>query len=367
MSIHRHDGARGPRWEVRWREGGRNRSRTFRSEDDALLHEAAMRRRNQLGAFAPSDPSPMLLADYIEHWVKTSGVEWAVTTLRTRGHLADKWIDPYIGHVPLRELGRARVREFRADIIRAGSPPTNTNNVMRVLSAALGKAEDEGLIPTNPCRRLGQVRQERTRRDALPEAILLRLIKEAPTPRDGAIVALAALAGLRPAEIVALTWGDIGGKLIDVHSSVQGGERGPVKNGRPRSVPIEPALNRALARAKGHTPLASDLVAPGTRGGYLNFGMWSRNVWRPLRDSVGANDAPFYNLRHSAISRWIAQGHDLMTVSGWAGHGPDVTLKVYAHQFQQSRQQAARSGPSSSSARRARSPRRGSAAPGQTA
>jgi len=351
MSIHRHDGGRGPRWEVRWREGDRNRSRTFRSEDDALAHQAAMRRRHELGAFAPSEPSRMLLSDFIEHWIRTSGVEWAKTTLRTRVHLLDKWVDPYIGHVPLRELGRTRVREYRAEIIRAGSPPTNTNNVMRVLSAALGRAEDEGLIPVNPCRRLGQVRQDRPARDALPEDVLFRLIDSAPTPRDAAIVALAGLAGLRPAEIVALEWGDIQDGVIHVHSSVQGGERGPVKNGKPRTcLNTEPALNHALAQARGKTrPSASDLVAPGARGGYLNFAMWSRRVWRPLREAAGAPGASFYSLRHTAISRWIGQGHDLMTVSGWAGHGPDVTLKVYAHQFQRSRQRAAQSGPSSSS------------------
>ena len=346
MSIHRKDGARGERWEVRWREGGRNRSRTLRSEIEAVAFQAEINRRQGMGAFAPAEPSPLPLREYLEIWFRTSGVQWAHTTRVTRGYLIDKWIDPFIGHVPLRELGRARVKEYRAGIIRAGSRPTNTVNVMRVLSAALGVAEEDGFIPVNPCRRLGAVRQDRPKRDAIPEEILFRLIDSAPTARDAAIIAACGLAGLRPAEMVALRWDDTDGGVIHVHESVQGGERGPVKNGKPRSIPIESALDAALARAREMTsPGAGVLVAPGARGGYLNWSMWGRKVWQPLCAKAGLGRIAPYSLRHTAISRWIARGEDLMTVSTWAGHGPDVTLKVYAHQFQQAKTQAARTDP----------------------
>lgn len=343
MSIQRKDGSRGPRWEVRWLEGERHRSRTLRSEEDALALQAEILRRQRMGAFAPQEPSSMLLRDFIAQWLRTSGPEWSPTTLLRRGPMIDKWIDPYIGHVPLRELGRARVREWRADIIRDGSAPTNTNNVVRVLSAAMGVAESEGLIPINPCLRLPPVKQAKPERRALPEEALLRLIELAPTERDSAFVALMGLAGLRPAEVVALQWGDTEGGVIHVHASVQDGERRPTKNGRPRTVPVEPALDLVLARAGGNpVPAASDLVAPGARGGYLNYTVWARRVWRPMCEAAGIGRTPPYSLRHTAISRWIAQGHDLMTVAAWAGHGSaEMTLRHYAHLFERARRQGA--------------------------
>jgi integrase len=35
-----------------------------------------------------------------------------------------------------------------------------------------------------------------------------------PTPRDAALISLLAYAGLRPGEVLALTWGDIGDNTI---------------------------------------------------------------------------------------------------------------------------------------------------------
>jgi len=343
MSVQRKDGARGPRWEVRWLEGDRHRSRTLRSEEEALALQAEILRRQRMGAFAPQEPSSMPLREFLAQWFRTSGPEWSPTTLSRRGPMVDKWIDPYIGHVPLRDLGRARVREWRADIMRDGCRPTNTQNVVRVLSAALGVAESDGLIPINPCLRLPPVKQQTPERRALPEDDLMNLIDLAPTPTDSAFIALMGIAGLRPAEVVALQWGDIDGGVIHVHASVQDGERRPTKNGKPRAVPVEPALDLVLAQAGGNPePAASDLVTPASQGGFVNYPMWARRVWRPLCAATGIGKTAPYTLRHTAISRWIAQGNDLMTVAAWAGHGSaEMTLRHYAHLFERARRRAA--------------------------
>jgi len=38
-----------------------------------------------------------------------------------------------------------------------------------------------------------------------------------------------------------------------------------------------------------------------------------------------------YDLRHAAVSTWLAAGVSPTIVAQWAGHGVDVLLKVYAH------------------------------------
>jgi hypothetical protein len=45
MSVHKHGSA----WRVRWRAGGRQRSRTFNRKGDASKFDAEMTRRLQLG------------------------------------------------------------------------------------------------------------------------------------------------------------------------------------------------------------------------------------------------------------------------------------------------------------------------------
>ncbi len=41
-----------------------------------------------------------------------------------------------------------------------------------------------------------------------------------------------------------------------------------------------------------------------------------------------------YDLRHAAVSTWLAAGVDATQVATWAGHSVAVLLKVYAHTIQ---------------------------------
>lgn len=355
MSIHQKDGARGVRYQVRWREGERNRQRSFPSLREAQAFELSISHTKRYGAFAPQEPSAMLLRDFIERWMTTSGIAWAKTTLISRASLCDRWIDPFIGHVPLRELGRSRVRDFRAEIMAKGSSPTNTNNVMRCLSAALGVAESEGLVPVNPCLRLGAVKQGPRNRQAVPEDVVQALIDRAKTPRDRAIIGLCAYAALRPAEILSLTVVDLDSGWINVASSVQYGERVTDKNSRPRSVPISDTLKPLLAQAASTGSANEKLVAPNEEGGFLDWHNWSRDVWRPIRDAV-APGLVFYSLRHTAVSRWIGEGNDVVHVAEWAGHSVETCLKHYAHLWNRSRRPVVRTAPASAPSSEASAP-----------
>lgn len=338
MSIHVRQGKSSPAYVVRWREGNKNRSRAFPSMTEAEEFQVAVKRNARLGAFAIAEPSSMSLGAFLERWFRTSGVTWASTTMRNRASLIDRWIDPLLGHVPLRELGRARVRDFRAEILNDGSSATNTNNVIRCLSAALTAAADEGLIPGNPCLRLGKIPESKPDRETLDPTHVRLLLLGAPTERDRRVIGLCAFAALRPAEIVSLTWGDIDSDWISVTGSVQEGERGSTKTRRPRTVPVGPALKPLLA---GVAENADGLVAPANEGGFLDWTNWSRDVWRPLRSRCQMSTV-FYSLRHTCISRWLMDGHDPLTVASWAGHGVDVTTRVYARAIRSARRQSQR-------------------------
>jgi len=55
-----------------------------------------------------------------------------------------------IGDVRLRDLGPARLREWRDEMVMAGASPHACLHVMKTLSSALGAAVDDGKIPSNP-------------------------------------------------------------------------------------------------------------------------------------------------------------------------------------------------------------------------
>jgi hypothetical protein len=58
MSVHRETLPSGRRvYRVRWRDGDRNRSRSFERRADAEQFDADERRRQRMGAHAPAEPS----------------------------------------------------------------------------------------------------------------------------------------------------------------------------------------------------------------------------------------------------------------------------------------------------------------------
>lgn len=342
MSIHKRTTNAGIRWDVRYRVNGKQVSRSFTTRKDADAFEAEQKRRKRMGSFAPQEPSAESLSNFLVRWFNTG--QWAKTTAIGRAQLVDKWIVPFIGDVPLRELGRARVREYRAEIVRAGSPPTNTNNVMRCLSAALTVAVEDGLIPFNPCYRLGTVPASKPQRRAYPKRITNDLLFFMPTLRDRAILLLMRDAGLRPAEVVGLQWSDVHRYTLTIYDTVQLRETVPTKSGNFRTIPIEGELQIALACLPRHHD--DDYVVPGDRGGPLNWKMWTRRVWGPAKRAVHTKAVP-YDMRHTYAS-WliIEQGLDVATVAARMGHSsPRVTLDHYVHLFQQARAQDGRSDP----------------------
>lgn len=340
MSVHKRRTKSGVVYDVKWRESGKQRSRAFLDLATAEQFDIERKRAKRMGAFREAEPSDQPLSNFLERWFSTG--QWAKTTATSRAQLSDRWIEPYIGSIPLRELGRARVRDFRAEIMRAGSPPTNTNNVMRCLSAALGVAADEGLIPYNPCLRLGRVPQPKPQRRAYPKKVTGALDKAMPSDRDRAIFRLLLHAGLRPAEVAGLQWKDVGDHTLTVYDTIQSGEVVSTKTELFRSIPVEPDLADALARLPRHHE--DDFVCPGERGGALNWKMWTRRVWGPARDKAGTTAVP-YEMRHTYASALIIErGLDVVTVAAFMGHSsPRVTLDHYAHLFQQVRAQAVQS------------------------
>ena len=103
-----------------------------------------------------------------------------------------------------------------------------------------------------------------------------------------------------------------------------------------RAVPIFPSARKALV---GLMDLAIDygrfdpeteiLLSP--RGKPIHSSNFYRRVWRPALDSVGL-DYRWNDLRHTCVSRLVAEGADVALVQAVAGHSdPRITLQRYTH------------------------------------
>ncbi|MBW3665892.1 MAG: tyrosine-type recombinase/integrase [Actinobacteria bacterium] len=106
----------------------------------------------------------------------------------------------------------------------------------------------------------------------------------------------------------------------------------------------QPSGYRALISAPTPDELAEHLLgvhdAPdayvftAAGGGPLRVTNFRRRRWYPAVEAAGLDGLRLHDLRHTAVSLWIAGGANPKQVSTWAGHtSVSFTLDRYGHLF----------------------------------
>jgi len=217
--------------------------------------------------------------------------------------------------------------------------------ILVVLGRILGSAVREGLIASNPVRRLEKEERPQTERKQLPaldHAAIGRLIAATPA-RYRTLLTVSVLTGIRQSEALGLRWQDVdltnGLIRIAVQLSRQRQLMEPKTKAAKRELPIPPSLVTLLQRHKqqaferGHAK-PSDLVFCSQTGGPLQH----RNIVRRGLDQAletgGLPKLTWHDLRHVAASMMIAQGASVAYLARLLGHAsPATTLNTYAHEF----------------------------------
>lgn len=311
------------RYRVRVRGAdGKQRSvgATFARKADA--EDALADLRAQRVKLSPSGS----VAAFIETWLESAS-------------LAPRTRDLYGSHVAnhiLPTLGTVQLRDLTADVIRvwyAGldTGPAAKARAYRVLRAALNVAVADRLIPSNPCtvRGAGQTppKQHATRILTIEQ---IEALAAAIEPRFRLVPLLAGYGGLRWAEILGLRSEDVGPSWVRVvRQRTQGRKSGfdvtqPKSRAGARTVHLPPHVMAIIAAT---TPTDGYLVPAITR---TNF----RRPWRRALAACAIDGAWVHDLRHTAVTLWIAAGATPVTVQRMIGHASiALTFGTYGHLF----------------------------------
>jgi integrase len=284
VDLHRKSNGK---WELRWREGSRRRSRTFDRKKDAEDFEADRRRRRQLGQAAVPDDVP--LREFSKTYWRLHAIPNLAPSTR------DFYLRTLSNHIVPR-LGDYGVRELTPNL--RDSPHI--------------------FLPQ-------EVEEVRSRLTSL---------------RDRTLVSVLAYSGPRPEEVVCrLAWDDVGDRTIRY--------RGTKKGGKVRFTPLlEPLADdlREWFLASGR-PDARAPVFPSRYGEFWGRALWAnwrRRVWQgePERRydrggrkaTVGCAPAGTRprDLRSSFITLQIYGGVPLTTIAKQCGTGVTMIEKHYA-------------------------------------
>jgi integrase len=323
MSVHK----TGRGYVVRWRDGQRNRQRTFDRRADAQSWDAEVRRRRQLGTLAQLDTGTTTLDAYVtETWAPVYAVLLAPRTREVYGQSYDRHIAPMLGNVPLRAITPAVVARWQARALAHGHDALV--KARTVLSSIIQTAVEAELLAANPVRtvRAPRAPMRDEVRPLAPTAV--EALRAQLDHRDAVLVSLMAYAGLRPGEARTLRWGHVQERTLVI---------GAAKTGRRRTVRLLEPLAQDLREwrmACGRPGDDRPVIPRPSDGGELSaksFNVWRGDTFVPALEAADLGRARPYDLRHSFASLLLHEGRSVIYVARQLGHDARYTLGTYGH------------------------------------
>jgi integrase len=333
---------RSGRWQVRYRDGTKQFSRSFDTKKEAEDFEANTHVRRRQGEWV----DPRGARTRFDEWAEQVFDSWRhlrpTTRARYRNAL-DTQLLARFGDYQLGELTRLELDTWVSEI-STGYAPSTVHKAAILMGKILDAAVDNKLIANNTMRRI-KLPAIPNKRDDVVFLTHEQIDRLADCVGDDyrAAVYVGAYCGLRAGELLGLRIKDLDmlRKELTVQNAVweadgQQGEGPPKTKASIRRVPIAPRaleeLAAHLAREERRDPEAYVFAAP--QGGAWRASNFRNRVWRQATIAAGLDGMVIHELRHTAVAHWIDQGATPEQVAAWAGHRSVVTVyDRYAHHF----------------------------------
>lgn len=299
----------------------------------------------------PTTSAPMF-ANFLEDWLVAQRLRLRPTTLLSYESVAQSYLIPRFGHRAVHDITTRDVNVLYADLMNGGAVrkdslcANSVRHVHIVLSRALDSAVLQGLLERNPAWGCTVPRQNRPRFTAPvwtddQVQIFLAFLDGHP---HRALYRLALATGMRRAELLGLSWNDLGIADVTVRQGltmVAGRFHvASSKTRRPRTISIDAETSLLLERhrlweaLKDRSPEATgrqwNLVFTDHVGGPLDPSV----ITHEFRTLVAQSPLPrirLHDLRHTHATLLLGAGIPLHVVSARLGHSARTTFEYYAH------------------------------------
>ncbi len=276
------------------------------------------------------------------------GVEYRHGEGVTAGHIMKS-----LGDRPAAKITTAEVEALLDAVAATGVSPRTVNRVRAVVSAVFGFGVKSSRykLPANPVS--GADKRREPQRGALvyysleeveaaARALADGLHREggadevggAEDRQDAEAVRVAAYAGLRLGELLALRWRDVDwtGSALTIGRALSAGVETSTKSGHVRRVPLADRAAAALDRLsqRGNFTESDDLVFINSLGRGLD-GSALRRRYKRARNAAGLRPLRWHDLRHTFGSLLAHGGVDLVTIQHAMGHSQLATTSRYLH------------------------------------
>ena len=318
-------------WWVRIYNGGRQQWFKCDTKSQAKALYGRVRAEIREGKFFPDKFAPhksLTLGTWINRCLESSTNRGVINERR----YGRRWIG-YLGRrilnqITVEDLKRIQAK-MRAKLKKKVQQPdqrqwsdATINRHFGYLRRVFNLAIKDALLDRNPMAGVKFLPEAATTR-FLTEDELIRL-REVMSPAQWQLVAFAIETGLRREEQFLLQW-----KHVDLENSVL---TIPLpKGGRTRHIPMSEGAKAILRTRRSGDDSMWIFPSLTTKGLPLDSRNFMRRVYEPALRKAGIQGACWHTLRHTAASRRIMAGVDLVTVKLFLGHRNIETTMRYSH------------------------------------
>lgn len=340
---------RGKSWSARWLQADKSESEkggfSTKKEAQNFAHEQEMRAKRGRGL--TPHMMKMTVIDFIDEvWKLTLDVR--PQTKRDYQNTINKYIVPYFGHIPMSTIKPADIQAWDVKLKneekyfgKALSEYT-TQKYVNLLATILKSAKINKYIDENPFDLLKRRKVKAMKKVRPLELEVIRGIAKAIPEEVRLMIWIGFFTGMRPSEILGLTWDkiDFDRKIIKVNQQISRDPKGDIDlyvktSSSSREVPLSQELEKMIGRhvlTFGLGP--KSLLFKNRDGGLLRYKHANRYfilAARPLGVPVGEG---MHLLRHTCASTLIRSGASIKAIQVLLGHKEiSETLDTYGHLF----------------------------------
>ncbi len=236
---------------------------------------------------------------------------------------------PYFGHLPLDQIRKMRIEEFKVAQLKKGLRPKTVNNQLAILSKCLRCAVEWEVIQNAP--RVGMLRATAPPIQTLDTAQVNALLATTDGTRWAALIRVALRTGLRHGELIGLTWKnvDLDKRSITVSQSIVRGIVGTPKNHRARYIPLTIDAVAALRRLRETAPPHFEYVF--SLDGTPLVPSQTHRILSCLAKKAFSRNIGWHLLRHTFATQLATRGAPLHLVKELLGHQTITMTMRYAH------------------------------------
>lgn len=327
------------RWVGRWYESGRRKARVLglvnkMTKAQAQLALAAILAPVNEAYEGGRDNREITFREFVDAvFLPCYRRRWKASTALTNIDRMKRHLEPRFGDRPMRSFTRNDLQDFLDGKCAAGLSFSMVAHLRWDLHQLFKLAQAEGYAGRNPATLLHTPREAKSQPKRIMNPQEVKKLFGCLELRERLIAELAVLGGMRPGEVFALKWQDVGEAHVEVKRRVYKGDIDtPKTRSSRRTVALPESVMRDIAEWKNICPSveldawlfpSEKLTTPFSREN-----CWQRNLGPRLK-AAGLGWVNFQVMRRTHASLMWELEVDPKVTADQLGHSVDVNQNVY--------------------------------------